>query len=497
MGKVKSAIITALLVAAIVVLALFATISVPELPGSNGIDRYNSFITNINLGADLSGEASATLYPAGVISESDYRRAVYGNADKQQEYEEKYVRKNGFYIDKEKLGEDDGAAFAASVKADAEVLSDRFSEKEYSSYSVSVVNGYAIKITVPTGFTYAEYREYMTAGNSSKISDISHAVTYLMADGGLKLWSSQTYEDGKSLYFEKEENAFNGFFKGARAFKAGDVNALEIELTAAGVSVFNDAVSESDGYLYIGKTPMGLSFTSGQSVSDKLTFQVNGSFGVAKDYAIAIDSVAKGKMLVNAYNDSDESTSPVILTKTPAYGKYAAIYFGSFALAVILAAAFLPVIKYKKLGLVNAIMVAAYAVSLVTAIFLTGVELTVAGLFTALLPLAVMCFSNFFTFEGVRRETEVGRVYATAVKTGYKRTLFGILDLHVILILASVIMTLVGVGELAACGLIFLIGSIASYVLYWLTRFMWYVLSSNVSDKNAFCGFKREAEDDE
>ena len=242
---------------------------------------------------------------------------------------------------------------------------------------------------------------------------------------------------------------------------------------------------------------MGLSFTSGQSVSDKLTFQVNGSFGVAKDYAIAIDSVAKGKMLVNAYNDSDESTSPVILTKTPAYGKYAAIYFGAFALAVILAAAFLPVIKYKKLGLVNAIMVAAYAVSLVTAIFLTGVELTVAGLFTALLPLAVMCFSNFFTFEGVRRETEVGRVYATAVKTGYKRTLFGILDLHVILILASVIMTLVGVGELAACGLIFLIGSIASYVLYWLTRFMWYVLSSNVSDKNAFCGFKREAEDDE
>ena len=62
MGKVKSAIITALLLAAIVVLSLFAVISC-DVPGSNHVKRYNSFLSGIHLGADLSGEAYALLYP--------------------------------------------------------------------------------------------------------------------------------------------------------------------------------------------------------------------------------------------------------------------------------------------------------------------------------------------------------------------------------------------------------------------------------------------------
>ncbi len=67
MGKVKSAIITALLLAAILVLSLFATISC-DVPGTNNVSRYNSFISSINLGSDLTGEAYALLYPEGVIS---------------------------------------------------------------------------------------------------------------------------------------------------------------------------------------------------------------------------------------------------------------------------------------------------------------------------------------------------------------------------------------------------------------------------------------------
>ena len=54
-----------------------------------------------------------------------------------------------------------------------------------------------------------------------------------------------------------------------------------------------------------------------------------------------------------------------------------------------------------------------------------------------------------------------------------------------------------GAGEAAACGFIFFIATIASYVLYWFTRFMWYVLSSPVKDKFKFCGIKREAYDED
>ena len=71
MGKIKSAVITAILVAAIVVLAFFATVSF-KVPGSNGVERYNSFMSSIRLGGDLTGRASAVLYPDGVISAADF-----------------------------------------------------------------------------------------------------------------------------------------------------------------------------------------------------------------------------------------------------------------------------------------------------------------------------------------------------------------------------------------------------------------------------------------
>ena len=100
-------------------------------------------------------------------------------------------------------------------------------------------------------------------------------------------------------------------------------------------------------------------------------------------------------------------------------------------------------------------------------------------------------------FETVRRETQAGRTVQASVKLGYKKTLAGVLDLHILLVLASLILSLVGVGELAACGLIFFIGSLASYILYWFTRFMWYVISSPVKDKFKFGGFAREEDDDE
>ena len=40
MGKIKSAIITAIIVAAVLVLAFFATVSFP-MAGTGGVDKYN------------------------------------------------------------------------------------------------------------------------------------------------------------------------------------------------------------------------------------------------------------------------------------------------------------------------------------------------------------------------------------------------------------------------------------------------------------------------
>ena len=138
MGKVKSAIITALLVAAVAVLAFFATVSF-GLP--DGVKTYNSFVSNIHLGADLTGSAYAMLYPEGVISTADYQLVVDDteNTDR-EDYEKKYVERGGAYVRKDKLGYTyvDGnyiepaegdkteSEFKESIKKDSEILLKRF-----------------------------------------------------------------------------------------------------------------------------------------------------------------------------------------------------------------------------------------------------------------------------------------------------------------------------------------------------------------------------------
>ena len=500
MGKVKSAIITALLVAAIVVLTLFATVSIPNLPGSDGTERYNSFISSISLGSEFTGDATLTFYPEGVMTEDDYNRAIL-NDKKREEYGEKYefVEKVGLYIQKDKLKDDEdndiSGEFAASVKKDAEIISDRFSQKGYSSYSVSIVDTYGIKITVPTTFSYAAYKNHESSTRTAILNEIGNTMKYLPLEGGFDLRSSSDSDSKGSILTTKYKDDFNSYFKSAKSVTRSGSYVIRINLTDEGVEKLREILNnQSAAYLYVGDTNLNLPDFTGLDIEKSLYFTSTVKSS-AEDYSIIIDSVARGNMLTNKYSDNINSSN--LITTTPVYGEYAAVWLACLVLVIVLFAALIPIFKYRILGVVNAIMVLAYSAALTTAIMLTGVELTIGGIFTALLGLALMSFSNFFTFEAVRRETAVGRTISASVKLGYKKSMFGVLDIHIILVIASALMALIGAGELAACGLIFLIATVASFVLYWLTRFMWYVISSPVRNKFDFCGFEREVEEDD
>lgn len=239
---------------------------------------------------------------------------------------------------------------------------------------------------------------------------------------------------------------------------------------------------------------MELELAFGESLADNtLNFSVGENY--AHDFSIVFNSVVTGSILANDYNDNGSDTQ--IVTLTPSFGEYAFVYLFVILLLVLIGAVVASIIKYKKLGLVNGLMSLIYACIMITAMMLTGVQLTVAGAFIVILGLALLTFTNFRVFEAVRTETQLGRTLQASVKTGYKKTLTTVLDLHVIIVVISLMLALICKGELAACGLILLIASLASYVLYWFTRFMWYVISSPVKDKFKFCGFKREAFDDD
>ena len=96
-----------------------------------------------------------------------------------------------------------------------------------------------------------------------------------------------------------------------------------------------------------------------------------------------------------------------------------------------------PFIKYKKLGLVNALSVLIYSLALVTAIMLIDIQVTIAGAFAAVLGLALLLFTNIVSFEAIRKETLTGRTIQASVKLGYKKTITTALDLHILLLSES------------------------------------------------------------
>lgn len=502
MGKVKSAIITALVVAAILVLGLFATLQF-VVPGSGGVQKYYGFIGNIHLGREFTGDAYAMLYPEGVISANDYHKVAdsevaTGGVYDEDSYHATYTQVGGVFVENELVGDD----LKASVAADATVLAERFGKKGYAAFSVDVVDGYAIKIAVPTGFTYSAYTDFDEFYNSSSRSDslttISHTVQYLISADTLSLRDNSTYDGSNSLLTTKESKIFTSYFKGASVYSMGGTNAIKITLTREGFEKLNKTITSKDGsaYLFIGETNLGLQFTMGEALeTDTLYFQVDKSY--AEDYAIVLNSVIKGRTITNSYNTDKNGSSTQLVSTTSSFGRYAPVFLGVgivLVLVALIAAAF---VIYRKLGFVWTMMSCIYALTLITALFIIGTQLTLAGVFTAVFGLMLLAFSCAFVFENVRKELNTGRTFQAAVKTAYKNCFGAILDIHVVAVVVSILMALIGVGEVAACGLIAFIATIASYVLYWFTRFMWYVVISLANDKFAFCGYKREVLDDE
>ena len=494
MGKIKSAIITAIIVAAVLVLAFFATVSFP-MAGTGGVDKYNSFIRSIHLGGGLTGEAHTVLYPEGVISSETYAYNTHDDEEKAKEYAEKYEKRGSVYVEKDRLGDDENA-FIENVKNDVKILNDRFNEKGYSSYSVSVQDVYTIRVTVPTNFTYAEYKKYDSSSRSSETGKISRTSEYLSRSGELSLRNTDVGSAGNNNILTPLNADITSYFKSFKKYSSAKRYAVKVNLTDKGSRLFEDktndivtnASSDKAVNFYVGETKL-ISLTVDSAIDGKNFYITVDNKDYAEDYAIILDSVAHGNTLSLDYGDANDIQ---IVYATPSFGEHAAIYLGVVLLLVLLGAVIFSVVRYRKLGLVNALMVVIYALTLTIALLLIEIQLTVVGAFAAILGLALLCGSNMAAFEKIRSESKKGKTMQSAVKSGYKALLTAILDLHIIIVVASLLVTLICVGAVQACGFIMLIASVASYILYWFTRFMWFVLSSPARDKFKFCGFKRE-----
>lgn len=537
MSKVKSAIITAILVAAIIVASLFAVISFP-VAGSDGVQRIDSIASRITLGGELSGEAYRIIYPDGVIPKAQYERGLPEKpaagdpeeADKQKKYDDyciKYVDCGNFYIESELVGIPEGdsyqkadgsdnakaddkklADFRSAVKADADILASRFDKRDFLTCTIAVVDEVALRVSVPTGYNGAAYRNddfSSSSGTSAAATRISSSIQFLTLGGELSLRNNASgnnkNDDGAGILSGVNEDV-SSWFKGISAVTRGGTSSIKMDLTDEGYSRLSkivsdinsdDDVSDKNILFYVGENLLLTLGVEGSGLPGQSFYIQISDSDTAQNYETIFNSVIGGQILKYDYNESNTS----IIYATSELGRNSALLFGITALIIVVAAAAFPFIRYKRLAIVNALSVLGYSLVMLYAIYLLGITVTFAGLTFAILGLGLLTFSNIRAFESVREETKKGKTMQASVKSGYRGVLSSLLDLHILLLLASIILALVPVGEAAACGFIFFIGVLASYAFHWITRFMWYVISSPVRDKFKFGGYKREVGDDD
>lgn len=511
MSKVKSVIITVLLALAIAVAAFFAVISFPV---ANSVKRINSIASNIHLGADLSGYAYTTVYPEGVITAEEYVNLEDNSG---------YSQVGGLYYDNTKY--EDLDQLKKDVAYDAESLNKRFGQKGYSSYSVAVEDGLSIKISVPTNYSYAAYKGNDSSAQSSALSVADAALSSLTAYGELTLRTTDTsisltdsnnnaitYDstkrgkdkwvdiakvDGAKTYSLANGDRESDYFKSITSSTIGNVSRITFNFTDEGRTKFKELTTRASNsssktiYFCVGDRIL-VNFSCESVVNDKsLVLQASNS-ETAENAAIAMNSAAGGSALKLIYQDYKNA-----LTTQAAGGENAALFMFIASILVLAGLCAFLIVKYKRLGAVVSTVAVAFALVIVYALYLLNIQVTFAVILTAMLLLGLFVISNAIVFAETKRLTESGRTMQASVKEAYKKVLMTVTDMHIVLVIVAILLATVGVGEVAACGLISVIGVVASYVLYWFTRFMWYTASSPVKDKFRFAGLKRVVYEDD
>ena len=507
MSKAKSVVITVILALAVAVAAFFAAVSFPV---ANNVKRLNSIASNIHLGADYSGYAYTTIYPEGVMTAKEYALL---EADEQSEY----APVGSLYVNKEK--HPDAEALKKSVAADADSLNKRFGQKGYSSYSVAVEDGVSVKISVPTNYTYAAYKGHDEVSKSGSLSIATAAISSITAFGDLTLRTtdasiSLTDASGNSITYDstkkgndewvdvalvsgdsgtqKTYSLANGddaaeYFKSVTSRTVGNTSLITFNFTKEGAEKFKElttrAVSSSSQtiHFFVGDRQL-VEFKCTSVVGDKSLSLQSSDANTAQNAAITMNSAVNGGALG---------------VSTAAGGELAALLTFIACILVLVGLIALLVVKYKKLGAVTSFIAFIFALVELYALFLLEIQVTFAVIAVCMVLLALFAISNAIVFAEVKRLTQSGRTVQASVKEAYKNVLMTVTDMHIVLVIVAILLATVGVGEVAACGLISVIGVVASYVLYWFTRFYWYVTSSPERDKFKFAGLKRVVYEDD
>ncbi len=502
MSKVKSAICLVLMTLLVAGLCLICFVSFPV----SDISTYNSILSMTDKDADLGmayggkddkserylgGGYSVVYYPEGVISAEEYEATLGGkqNESDKTKYAEKYAQVGSLYFEKDKikLGEDGkpNETFAADFQNAAKLVTERYERLYKEDIRVSVVDGYTIRVFAPvsyvSSFTYFSYTDDLVIKSGSG-SDASSATQIMPAT-------------------ERKDDVIGDYVRSAGT-SAGmnGVNAVTIELTEKGraalLSATEGATEDANVTIFFMVGENTILRMGTDRPLDESSLPISSATMTemeAKTSAILIDTTLNSVSTDLTLKIADQTAYHA------QYGENALmmLYIVYAVLAVVMLVFFF--VRYRLLAFAHLYTYLLFVCASVLCVWAIPFLTLSTETFTAfLLTSVLLSVSDAITFENVRKEYALGKTMTSSVKTGYKKCMWKLFDLHIVLALIGFFTFFVALPPFSSfafvLGLTAVFSGLGTLIV---NRFNWAILMAYTPKKGAFCNFKREEVEDE
>ena len=211
-------------------------------------------------------------------------------------------------------------------------------------------------------------------------------------------------------------------------------------------------------------------------------------------YAIMLNSVLKHDVELKMNDITDIRVNALGIDSTVVTLLYIAL--GVCLLAMLV----LPIVKMGRFGVVSAYGTLSYfIVAGICFKYITGgvFEFSLGSVLVFLAGLVLMNVLQAQLYKGIKHEFDLGKTVESSVKGGYKKTILGVVDVYVVLLIIAIATLFAGAGLFTmALQAIICIVTGAFCNLLWL-RGINYMLLSASKNKFKYFRFVREDDDDE
>ncbi len=491
MGKKKS--VALMVILTIVIVALCALVLFPSVPV--GVKDWKPVASQYDFSTELNGGYYAYYYPEGVIPEAEYNDTVQGYQELGAEAEEElqnyvdgYVNHKGLYLSTDDeygifVNNQVSEEFTSAFKKAANEIAARYEAKGYSDYSVAIVDDYAIRVELPkVEANYSSiFSMFATTGDmtillgeetideleeeGAKVSDLIEGFSVDTKNGAAFVKVKFTDKGKEMLVRVREQLTTSSEATTALHIKIGDQDIIQI---------YSDSLLDNNRearVLAVEKSNKDVVRIYSIVLNSVLNTELDFTFDTSRIEARSFSSV---------YGDSTVKLMYVALG------------------LLVLAAIVLPILKMGRFGVVSAYTSLSFLVIVgICFKYVTGsvFELTLGGVLLFALGLVLINALQAFIYCAIRKEFMQGKTVVSAVKGGYKKTIWAVADIYAVLLLGAVslLIGLAGVHTLALHALVVVVS--AAFCSLLMARFINYVFLS--ASKNQFKYFRFVREEDE